>query len=118
MSKVTKTGSALGTPAYMPPEQLTGSKPEPAADQYAFAVMLFEMLTGRRPFETDDPMSTALKHLTELPPSPRIYKARTSFVKQRVRGPVFCFATWTKRSGRFWLWQWDSLSLCQESLKA
>lgn len=74
VSKVTKTGSALGTPAYMPPEQITGAKPTPAADQYSLGVMIYEMLTARRPFEAEDPMALVFQHLTEPPPSPLKWK--------------------------------------------
>lgn len=69
VSKVTKTGSALGTPAYMPPEQITGAAPRPASDQYAFGVLTYELLTGRRPFDDPDMMTVLFKHLSE-PPTP------------------------------------------------
>jgi serine/threonine protein kinase len=78
VSKVTKTGSALGTPAYMPPEQITGAAPRPASDQYAFAVMTYEILTGRRPFDDGDMMSILFKHMSERPPSPREWKPSIS----------------------------------------
>jgi serine/threonine protein kinase len=45
-TRLTATGTALGTPEYMAPEQVSSSEVGPAADVYAFAVMLFEMLTG------------------------------------------------------------------------
>ncbi len=70
VSKVTKTGSALGTPAYMPPEQISGATPRPAADQYAFGIVAFELLTGRRPFEDQDTMAVLFKHFSEPPPLP------------------------------------------------
>lgn len=74
LSKVTKTGSALGTPAYMPPEQITGARPTPAADQYSLGVMFYEVLTARRPFEADDPMAVVFKQMSEEPPSPLEFK--------------------------------------------
>lgn len=72
---VTRTGDALGTPAYMPPEQITGGMLTPRSDQYALGVMAFEMLTGRLPFrEADDAMAVLLKHLQEEPPGVREFR--------------------------------------------
>jgi serine/threonine-protein kinase len=66
------TGSALiGTPAYMSPEQCRGEKIDARSDQYALAVVMFQMTTGRLPFEADTPMATALKHVNEPLPRPR-----------------------------------------------
>ena len=67
------TGSALiGTPAYMSPEQCRGNAIDARSDQYSFAVMLFQITTGRLPFEADTPMATALKHVNEPLPRPRL----------------------------------------------
>lgn len=68
--KVTKTGDSMGTPAYLPPEQITGALPNPKADQYALGVILYEMLAGRRPFEEKNPLKMMMKHLQEVPPDP------------------------------------------------
>lgn len=51
-ASVTRTGLLLGTPQYMAPELLAGARPDPRSDCYALGVMLFELLTGRLPFET------------------------------------------------------------------
>lgn len=66
-TKLTKTGSALGTPAYMPPEQIAGAEPQPANDQYAFAIMAYELLTGHRPFESNDIMTVLFMHMEKAP---------------------------------------------------
>ncbi len=75
---VTKTGDALGTPAYMPPEQISGGELSTATDQYAMGVMAFEMLTGRLPFEgkPDDAMALILQHLNEPPPPLREWRPK------------------------------------------
>lgn len=69
------TGSQemVGTPAYMAPEQLNGGAITPATDIYALGVVMFEMLTGAVPFSSDNPLSTALKRLSEPAPSPRVH---------------------------------------------
>ena len=60
----------VGTPAYMSPEQLEGLEVDPRTDVYALGVLLFEMLTGRRPFAGDTPAALAQKHKSEFPPDP------------------------------------------------
>jgi eukaryotic-like serine/threonine-protein kinase len=69
----TATGEGfIGTPAYMAPEQVQGAATfGPAVDVYAFGAILFEMLTGRRPFVGADPFAVALARLRESPPDPR-----------------------------------------------
>lgn len=73
---VTRTGDTFGTPAYMAPEQISGATLQPATDQYAFGVMLFEMVTGRRPFDIADSLTLVMKHLQEPPPRIREYKSQ------------------------------------------
>ncbi|HXE71449.1 MAG TPA: serine/threonine-protein kinase, partial [Candidatus Nitrosotenuis sp.] len=68
VSRITRTGSAMGTPAYMPPEQFTGGSPDQRSDQYSLGVVIYEMLTGRRPFEEEDTMVMLFKHMSEPPP--------------------------------------------------
>lgn len=69
------TGPALvGTPAYMSPEQLEGRAATPASDIYALGLVIYEMVTGGRPFQGDTPMSAALKRISETPLPPRKLK--------------------------------------------
>jgi serine/threonine protein kinase len=71
------TGSAvIGTPSYMSPEQVRGDiNLDGRSDVYALGVILFEMLTGRGPFQATTPMSVALKHLTDPIPSIRAFRS-------------------------------------------
>jgi serine/threonine protein kinase len=64
------TGSAIiGTPAYMSPEQANGNPLDARSDIYALGVVLFEMLTGREPYQAETPMALLFKHINEpLPP--------------------------------------------------
>jgi serine/threonine-protein kinase len=68
---LTKTGSIIGTPAYMSPEQVQGEdRLDSASDVYALGIILFEMLTGQQPFTADTPTKLMMKHVLE--PVPRI----------------------------------------------
>ncbi|HLX19637.1 MAG TPA: serine/threonine-protein kinase [Gaiellaceae bacterium] len=59
---LTEAGTVLGTAAYISPEQAAGNPATPASDVYSFGVMLFRMLTGRLPFESDDPFELLEQH--------------------------------------------------------
>lgn len=67
---LTRTGEVFGTPAYMPPEQLAGEELDYRADVYTAAVMMFQMLVGRRPYE-GAPHEVLRKVLVEAPPTVR-----------------------------------------------
>ena len=67
---VTTVGRQLGTPHAMAPEQIRGEPADPRTDVYALGVLLFEMLTGRFPFESEDPLELERMHLEAPPPRP------------------------------------------------
>ncbi|WNG40039.1 protein kinase [Archangium violaceum] len=66
-----REGHIVGSPFYMSPEQLEGLPLSPASDIYAFGLVLFEMVTGQRPFVAETPMAASLLRLRQSPPSPR-----------------------------------------------
>ncbi|MDX1583992.1 MAG: serine/threonine-protein kinase, partial [Thermoanaerobaculia bacterium] len=70
-SHLTRTGEMLGTPAYMAPEQLEGEETSPATDVYAVGLLVYEMVTGRRPFTGRSSFSVANRRLEGPPTSPR-----------------------------------------------
>ncbi len=68
---ITHTGTVLGSVQYLSPEQARGGAVGEAADLYALGVVLYEMVTGRLPFEDDAPIALALAHIHRDPPPPR-----------------------------------------------
>jgi serine/threonine protein kinase len=71
-SSMSLTGSALiGTPAYMSPEQCRGEEINGASDQYSLAVVIYEMVTNKTPFDADSPMAMIYKHINDPLPYPR-----------------------------------------------
>jgi hypothetical protein len=69
LSIATNTGEIFGSPAYMSPEQALGRTITDSTDQYSLGCILFECLSGFRPFVADNPLSTLMKHVSEKPPS-------------------------------------------------
>jgi len=69
--RLTQQGLVVGTAAYMAPEQAHGLPVDPRTDLYAVGVVLFEMLTGRVPFEAESPAAALMRQAYEAPPRPR-----------------------------------------------
>lgn len=72
---LTETGAMLGTAKYLAPEQVEGSTATPRSDVYSLGVVLYEVLTGRPPFEADSEVATALARLHRDPIPPRSVRA-------------------------------------------
>jgi serine/threonine protein kinase len=68
--------STIGTPAYMPPEEWQGRGATPSCDVYAIGIILYEMLTGRLPFESEDNAELKRQHCSERPPDPGKWNSR------------------------------------------
>lgn len=67
---LTGTGVGIGTPEYMAPEQALGKEIDHRVDIYALGIVLYELLTGRKPFEADTPVAVVLKQISEPLPRP------------------------------------------------
>ncbi len=70
---ITDAGTLIGTPAYMSPEQVEGSRVTPASDIYALGIVMYEMMTGHRPFSKGNALATAVLRLKQPPPAPRLF---------------------------------------------
>ena len=69
--KITGTGVAMGTPEYMSPEQIEGKELDQRSDIYSLGIVLYEMATGRVPFDGETPYVVGMKHKHEAPENPR-----------------------------------------------
>jgi eukaryotic-like serine/threonine-protein kinase len=68
VGQLTAAGSVLGTASYISPEQASGSTATALSDVYALGVVAFQCLSGRRPFEGDNPLEIAMRHVRDNPP--------------------------------------------------
>jgi serine/threonine-protein kinase len=69
-SDMTETGSIMGTAQYLSPEQAQGLAVSPGSDLYSIGVILYELITGRVPFDAEAAVTIAIKHVSEAPPAP------------------------------------------------
>lgn len=75
--KLTTAGLVVGTPEYMSPEQGRGESLDARSDIYSMGVIMFQLLTGRVPFEAETALGVVLKHVTDAPPKPSSIVAST-----------------------------------------
>jgi tetratricopeptide (TPR) repeat protein/tRNA A-37 threonylcarbamoyl transferase component Bud32 len=69
---ITVTGDVVGTPEYMSPEQIEGKTLTPASDVYSLGIVIYEMMTGQRPFPADTPIAAAIQRVVgPMPKTPR-----------------------------------------------
>src|SRR2546421_2479408 len=68
VGQLTAAGSVLGTASYISPEQAAGGVATPLSDVYSLGVVAYQCLAGRRPFEGDNPLEIAMRHVREQPP--------------------------------------------------
>jgi serine/threonine protein kinase len=78
------TGSMVGTPAYMAPEQVAGKPVDYRTDIYSLGLMLYEMFTGSPAFRADNPVAVALKQMREEPPPPREVEPNVPVSAERI----------------------------------
>jgi serine/threonine protein kinase/Tfp pilus assembly protein PilF len=74
--RLTGAGVIIGTPEYISPEQADGKETDQRSDIYSLGVILYEMVTGRVPFEGETPLSVAVKHKSETPQDPKEINAQ------------------------------------------
>ena len=77
-SRLTPSGSVMGTPQYMSPEQCQGEALDGRSDIYSLGVILYEMLTGCVPFDSPTPTAIAIKHVNQPPPPLRAFQPHLS----------------------------------------
>jgi eukaryotic-like serine/threonine-protein kinase len=78
VSEITQTGSVMGTPHYLSPEQAQGFDVTAVSDLYSIGVMLYEALTGRVPFEGESAVAVAMKQVSQMPQRPSSIQPRVT----------------------------------------
>ena len=83
-SQLTRTGTVVGTPNYMSPEQVSGAEVDGRSDQFSLAVIVYELLTGKKPFESQNLTTTLYKLVHEEPERPSAREPQISTEVERV----------------------------------
>lgn len=83
-TKLTQTGTVMGTPEYMAPEEIQGQPASARSDIYALGIVVYEMLTGRTPFRAETPLALMHQHVYNAPPSLRQFNPKLSSQIERV----------------------------------
>jgi serine/threonine-protein kinase len=81
---LTRPGAGVGTPEYMSPEQCRGGSVDARCDIYALGIMIYEMMAGRTPFQSDNYTALAHAHIYEPVPPPTLFNPRISLAVQAV----------------------------------
>ena len=93
----TKTGTTVGTPQYMSPEQVSSSKVDGRSDLYSAGIILYELICGRPPFvasEADGPFTLMAKHVQAPPPPPTLLSPGLDPASERYQ--FQCFQSWRR----------------------
>jgi serine/threonine protein kinase len=99
LTSLTLLGEMFGTPAYIAPERFIGNQAGPSADIYALGVVLYLLVTGQVPFEAENLLVLGMKHLNEIPRSPRALRpelpepAETGMLRALAKQPADRFAS-------------------------
>lgn len=84
LTTLTVTGQVIGTPDYLSPEQVMGESGGPSSDLYALGIVLYELVTGRLPFQADTPLAAASRRMVADPPPPTAFRSDTPWPLQEV----------------------------------